>query len=96
MDYWENSVQVALGTAGRAVIPVAPASFGAYLRAPTGIRHGTGLFVLTLTGERICAMTRFENRPAPTVRATAIAPEPIASFRAASRSSPSEWSMTTG
>jgi RNA polymerase sigma-70 factor (ECF subfamily) len=36
-------------------------AFGTYLRAPTGIRHGTGLFVLTLTGDRICAMTRFEN-----------------------------------
>jgi RNA polymerase sigma-70 factor (TIGR02960 family) len=36
-------------------------AFGAYLRAPTGIRHGTGLFVLTLTGDRICAMTRFDN-----------------------------------
>jgi RNA polymerase sigma-70 factor (ECF subfamily) len=40
-------------------------AFGAYLRAPTGIRHGTGLFVLTLTGERICAMTRFENSVLP-------------------------------
>ena len=36
-------------------------AFGAYLRAPTGIRHGTGLFVLTLTGDRICAMSRFDN-----------------------------------
>jgi RNA polymerase sigma-70 factor (TIGR02960 family) len=36
-------------------------AFGAYLRAPTGVRHGTGLFVLTLTGDRICAMTRFDN-----------------------------------
>jgi RNA polymerase sigma-70 factor (TIGR02960 family) len=35
-------------------------AFGAYLRAPTGIRHGTGLIVLTLTGDRIRAMTRFE------------------------------------
>src|SRR5437870_3570292 len=34
-------------------------AFGTYLRASTGIRHGTGLFVLTLSGERICAMTRF-------------------------------------
>jgi hypothetical protein len=32
------------------------------LRAPTGgIRHGTGLFVLTLSGDRICAMTRFDS-----------------------------------
>jgi len=36
-------------------------AFGAYLRAPTGIRPGTGLFVLTLTGDRICAFTRFDN-----------------------------------
>ena len=36
-------------------------AFGAYLRAPTGTRHGTGLYVLTLTGDRICAMTRFDN-----------------------------------
>jgi RNA polymerase sigma-70 factor (ECF subfamily) len=36
-------------------------AFGAYLRVPTGIRHGIGLYVLTLTGDRICAMTRFDN-----------------------------------
>ena len=36
-------------------------AFGAYVRAPDGISHGVGLFVLTLAGERICAMTRFEN-----------------------------------
>jgi RNA polymerase sigma-70 factor (ECF subfamily) len=36
-------------------------AFAAYLRAPTGIRHGTGLFVLTLSGDRIRAFTRFDN-----------------------------------
>ena len=36
-------------------------AFGAYLHAPTGVRHGTGLYVLTLAGDRISAMTRFEN-----------------------------------
>jgi RNA polymerase sigma-70 factor (ECF subfamily) len=36
-------------------------AFGAYLRAPTGIRHAAGLHVLTLTGDRICAITRFDN-----------------------------------
>jgi RNA polymerase sigma-70 factor (ECF subfamily) len=36
-------------------------AFGVYQRAPAGIRHGVGLYVLTLTGDRICAMTRFEN-----------------------------------
>ncbi|MFJ8027685.1 sigma-70 family RNA polymerase sigma factor [Streptomyces sp. NPDC096311] len=40
-------------------------AFGAYLRAPNGISHGTGLYVLTLTGDRICAMTRFENSVLP-------------------------------
>jgi RNA polymerase sigma-70 factor (ECF subfamily) len=40
-------------------------AFGVYLRSPTGIRHGTGLFVLTLSGDRICAMTRFDNSVLP-------------------------------
>jgi RNA polymerase sigma-70 factor (TIGR02960 family) len=40
-------------------------AFGAYLRAPTGISHGVGLFVLTLSGDRISAMTRFENSVLP-------------------------------
>jgi hypothetical protein len=40
-------------------------AFGAYLRAPTGIRHGTGLFVLALTGDQICAMTHFDNSVLP-------------------------------
>jgi RNA polymerase sigma-70 factor (ECF subfamily) len=40
-------------------------AFGAYLRAPAGIRHGVGLYVLSLTGDRICAMTRFENSVLP-------------------------------
>ena len=40
-------------------------AFGAYLRAPTGISHGIGVYVLTLTGGRICAMTRFDNKVLP-------------------------------
>lgn len=36
-------------------------AFGVYLRAATGARPGVGLYVLTLSGERICAMTRFES-----------------------------------
>jgi RNA polymerase sigma-70 factor (TIGR02960 family) len=40
-------------------------AFGAYLRAPDGIGHGVGLLVLTLSGDRICAMTRFENTVLP-------------------------------
>jgi len=35
-------------------------AFGAYLRTPSGIRCGTGLYVLTLTGDQICAMTNFD------------------------------------
>jgi RNA polymerase sigma-70 factor (TIGR02960 family) len=40
-------------------------AFGAYLRARDGIRHGTGLYVLTLVGDRIGAMTRFEASVLP-------------------------------
>jgi RNA polymerase sigma-70 factor (TIGR02960 family) len=40
-------------------------AFGVYLRSPSGVRHGTGLFVLALSGERICAMTRFDNSVLP-------------------------------
>jgi RNA polymerase sigma-70 factor (ECF subfamily) len=40
-------------------------AFGAYLRGSTGVRHGTGLFVLTLAGDRICTFTRFENSVFP-------------------------------
>jgi RNA polymerase sigma-70 factor (TIGR02960 family) len=40
-------------------------AFGAYLRSTSGVRHGVGLYVLTLTGDRISAMTRFENTVLP-------------------------------
>jgi RNA polymerase sigma-70 factor (TIGR02960 family) len=40
-------------------------AFGAYLRGPDGVSHGIGLYVLALTGDRICAMTRFENTMLP-------------------------------
>ena len=54
-------------------------AFGAYLRAPTGISHGTGLFVLTLAGDRICAMTRFENSVLPWFGLPRSLPEPLTS-----------------
>jgi RNA polymerase sigma-70 factor (TIGR02960 family) len=38
---------------------------GAYVRGSTGISHGVGLFVITLAGDEICAMTRFENTVLP-------------------------------
>jgi RNA polymerase sigma-70 factor (ECF subfamily) len=40
-------------------------AFGAYVRVPDGVSHGVGLFVLALAGDRICAMTRFENSVLP-------------------------------
>jgi RNA polymerase sigma-70 factor (TIGR02960 family) len=40
-------------------------AFGAYLHTPNGISHGTGLYVLTLSDDRICALTRFESGVLP-------------------------------
>jgi RNA polymerase sigma-70 factor (ECF subfamily) len=40
-------------------------AFGAYLRTPGGISHGTGLYVLALSGDRVCAMTRFDTSVLP-------------------------------
>src|SRR5580692_1863082 len=40
-------------------------ALGAYVLAPDGNYHGVGLFVLTLAGDEICAMTRFENTVFP-------------------------------
>jgi RNA polymerase sigma-70 factor (TIGR02960 family) len=40
-------------------------AFGAYVRGPDGIRHGAGLLVLTLTGDQISAVTRFETTVMP-------------------------------
>jgi RNA polymerase sigma-70 factor (TIGR02960 family) len=40
-------------------------AFGAYLRTPTGARHGTGLYVIAVSGDRICALSRFENSVLP-------------------------------
>ncbi|GAB3147791.1 sigma-70 family RNA polymerase sigma factor [Amycolatopsis stemonae] len=40
-------------------------AFGAYLRTASGTRHGTGLYVLTLAGDRIAALARFENSVFP-------------------------------
>jgi len=40
-------------------------AFGAYLRVPAGIRHAAGFYVLTLAGDQICGMTRFEASVLP-------------------------------
>jgi RNA polymerase sigma-70 factor (ECF subfamily) len=40
-------------------------AFGAYLRVPAGIRHAAGFYVLTLAGDRICALTRFDTSVLP-------------------------------
>jgi len=40
-------------------------AFGAYLRASSGGRPGTGLITITLAGDRICATSRFEASVLP-------------------------------
>ena len=45
--------------------PIVSPHWGPTCRAAHGLRHGTGLFVLTLTGDRICAMTRFDKSVLP-------------------------------
>jgi hypothetical protein len=40
-------------------------AFGAYLRGPAGVRHATAFYVLTLAGDQICAITRFEASVLP-------------------------------
>ncbi len=36
-------------------------AFGAYLRSPVGRSAGAGVYVVTISGDRICALTRFER-----------------------------------
>ena len=48
-------------------------AFGAYLRAPNGISHGTGLYVLTLDRRPDLRHDPLREQRAPVVRATAIA-----------------------
>jgi RNA polymerase sigma-70 factor (ECF subfamily) len=40
-------------------------ALGAYLQSSADVRPGVGLFVLTLSGDRISAMSRFENSVFP-------------------------------
>jgi RNA polymerase sigma-70 factor (ECF subfamily) len=40
-------------------------AFGLYLHAHGGIRHATGFVTITLAGDRICAMSRFETTVLP-------------------------------
>ena len=57
-------------------------AFGAYLRAPNGISHGMGLYVLTPKIQWRTDLHRDpvrEHRPSM-VQVTAIAPEPITAF----------------
>jgi RNA polymerase sigma-70 factor (TIGR02960 family) len=72
-------------------------AFGAYLRAPTGICHGTGLFVLALAGERISAMTRFENTVLPRsgYRVRSRAGDSHAASRVSSPTEPSPLTVVT-
>jgi hypothetical protein len=57
---------------GRHAYDLAPATrangqpaFGSYLRTPTGVRPGASLLVLTLTGDRISAITGFDREVLP-------------------------------
>jgi RNA polymerase sigma-70 factor (ECF subfamily) len=40
-------------------------AFGAYVQSPDGIAHGSGLIVLTISGDRISALVRFDNSVVP-------------------------------
>jgi len=63
--YWAR--QFAAGR-GSGLVPAranGQPAFGAYLRAPDGIRHATGFYVLTLAGDQVRAMTRFDNSVLP-------------------------------
>jgi RNA polymerase sigma-70 factor (TIGR02960 family) len=40
-------------------------AFGAYLRTPAGLRPGAGLYTVTLAGDRIRALSRFETSVLP-------------------------------
>ena len=40
-------------------------AFGTYVHGPDGIRHGAGVVVIDLAGDRICAMTRFDDSVLP-------------------------------
>jgi RNA polymerase sigma-70 factor (ECF subfamily) len=40
-------------------------AFGAYLNLPDGSRRGIGVLVITLAGDRVCALTRFEDSVNP-------------------------------
>ena len=40
-------------------------AFGSYLRGPNGVSHGVGLVTITLAGDRIRALSRFENTVLP-------------------------------
>ena len=57
----ENETTIVTGD----LMAKARAGDGAYLLGANGISHGTGLYVLGLTGDRISAMTRFDNAMLP-------------------------------
>ncbi len=40
-------------------------AFAAYVRAPGGLGRGVGVYVLTLAGDRVCAMARFDSSVLP-------------------------------
>lgn len=54
-------------------------AFGVYLRGPAGACHGTGLFVVALTGNRISAIVRFESGLLPRFGLPRSLPDPSGS-----------------
>ena len=51
-------------------------AFGVYRHGPSGL-HGVGLFVIALAGERISALTRFEDTVLPTFELPPSLPAPL-------------------
>jgi hypothetical protein len=47
------------------------------LPAGTWFSHAVGVYVRTLAGDRICAMTRFENSVLPTIGLPRSLPAPV-------------------
>ena len=50
-------------------------AFGAYVHGADGLRHGAGLYVLGLAGDRIAALTRFERSVLPSFGLPPVLPE---------------------
>jgi RNA polymerase sigma-70 factor (ECF subfamily) len=63
--FWVHQFVLVLGRYSAPARANGQPAFGAYLRAPGGIRHATAFYVLTLAGDQICAMVRFDASVLP-------------------------------